>query len=94
MRVAAVWMDDYKEYFYADKPHLKGKPFGEIEEQVKFRRKHCPRTFNWFMHNIAFDTLEKYPPPAPNKLWGEVSILLILFQCKYCTHVFRKESWQ
>ncbi|XP_038073737.1 N-acetylgalactosaminyltransferase 7-like [Patiria miniata] len=71
MRVAEVWMDEYKEHFYTFKPRLRGKSFGDISQQVEFRRKHCPKSFKWFMENVAFDSLELFPTPSPNRLWGE-----------------------
>ncbi|XP_054758573.2 N-acetylgalactosaminyltransferase 7-like [Lytechinus pictus] len=72
MRVAEVWMDDFKEYFYTARPDLRGKPYGDIGEQIRFRRHNCPKSFKWFMEEIAFDSLEKFPPPPPNKGWGEI----------------------
>ncbi|XP_022099434.1 probable N-acetylgalactosaminyltransferase 7 [Acanthaster planci] len=71
MRVAEVWLDEYKEHFYTFKPRLRGKSCGDISEQVAFRRKHCPKSFKWFMENVAFDSLELFPTPPPNRAWGE-----------------------
>ena len=28
-RTAEVWMDEYKEYYYAARPSARGKPYGE-----------------------------------------------------------------
>ncbi|XP_033626262.1 N-acetylgalactosaminyltransferase 7-like isoform X2 [Asterias rubens] len=72
MRVAEVWLDEYIDFFYANQPELRGKPFGNITDQVRFRRQHCHKSFDWFMKEVAFDTLEKFPPPPVNKLWGEI----------------------
>lgn len=74
MRVAEVWLDEYKDSFYATKPLLEGKPCGNISEQVEYRRQNCPKSFKWFMEEIAFDNLQEYPPPAKNKIWGEVRL--------------------
>ncbi|XP_071791620.1 probable N-acetylgalactosaminyltransferase 7 [Asterias amurensis] len=71
MRVAEVWMDEYKEHFYTFKPRLRGKSCGDISKQVEFRKKNCPRSFRWFMENVAFDSLELFPTPPPNRFWGE-----------------------
>lgn len=75
MRVAEVWMDEYKEYFYTLRPELRGKPFGDISEQVEFRRKHCPKSFKWFMEEVAPDSMKHWPPPLPNQGYGEVSTI-------------------
>ncbi|XP_022094705.1 N-acetylgalactosaminyltransferase 7-like [Acanthaster planci] len=72
MRVAEVWLDEYKDFFYANQPELRGKPYGNITEQINFRRQHCPKSFDWFMKEVAFDTLERFPPPPVNRLWGQI----------------------
>lgn len=72
MRVAEVWLDEFKEFFYTSRPDLRGKPYGDIGEQIRFRKHHCPKSFKWFMEEVAFDSLEKFPPPQPNQAWGEV----------------------
>ncbi|XP_077997359.1 N-acetylgalactosaminyltransferase 7-like isoform X2 [Glandiceps talaboti] len=72
LRVVEVWLDDYKKYFYASQPGLIGKYRGDISAQVEFRKKKCPKSFQWFMDEVAYDLIENYPLPAPNKYWGEV----------------------
>ena len=69
-----MWMDEYVDYFYANQPELRGKPYGNITDQLNYRRLHCPKSFDWFMKEVAFDTLEKFPLPPVNRLWGEVRI--------------------
>ncbi|XP_070578285.1 N-acetylgalactosaminyltransferase 7-like [Ptychodera flava] len=72
LRVAEVWLDDHKEYFYRMKPDLRGKPHGDVTEQKKFREDHCPHSFQWFMDEVAYDIVERYPYPAENIAWGSV----------------------
>ncbi|XP_070578286.1 N-acetylgalactosaminyltransferase 7-like [Ptychodera flava] len=72
MRVVEVWMDEYKKYFYANQPSLIGKPYGDISQQIEFRRKNCPRSFKWFLEEVAYDLLPNYPLPSANKYWGEI----------------------
>ncbi|XP_002742193.1 N-acetylgalactosaminyltransferase 7-like [Saccoglossus kowalevskii] len=72
LRVAEVWMDEYKEYFYRMKPELRGKPYGDITEQVQFRQEHCPHDFKWFMDEVAYDITERFPLISKNIGWGEV----------------------
>lgn len=66
-------MDEYKEHFYTLRPELRGKPFGDITEQVEFRKKNCPKSFKWFMEEVAPDSMLHWPPPRPNQGYGEVS---------------------
>ncbi|XP_006870092.1 PREDICTED: polypeptide N-acetylgalactosaminyltransferase 6 [Chrysochloris asiatica] len=56
VRLAEVWMDDYKEIFYRRNLQAakmaKEKSFGDISERMKLKEKlHC-RDFSWFLHNI------------------------------------------
>lgn len=65
-RVAEVWMDEYAEYIYRRRPHLRSMNPGNITEQKALRaRLHC-KSFNWFIQNIAFDLIEVYPPIEPD----------------------------
>lgn len=35
MRLAEVWLDEYKKYFYEIHQDLKGKPFGDVSSRIK-----------------------------------------------------------
>ncbi|XP_023931769.1 N-acetylgalactosaminyltransferase 7-like [Lingula anatina] len=73
MRVVEVWLDDeFKEYFYTREPTIRGYPIGNISEQLEFKKKHNCKSFKWFMDNIAYEIYDRFPPPPPNKKWGEV----------------------
>ncbi|XP_031825602.2 N-acetylgalactosaminyltransferase 6 isoform X2 [Nomia melanderi] len=65
-RVAEVWMDEYAEYIYKRRPHLRSLNPGNLTEQRSLRQKlHC-KPFKWFMENIAFDLVDVYPPIEPD----------------------------
>ncbi|XP_043255319.1 N-acetylgalactosaminyltransferase 6 isoform X1 [Colletes gigas] len=65
-RVAEVWMDEYAEYIYKRRPHLRSLNPGNLTEQRNLRHKlHC-KPFKWFMDNIAFDLVDVYPPIEPD----------------------------
>ncbi|XP_004692791.1 PREDICTED: polypeptide N-acetylgalactosaminyltransferase 6 [Condylura cristata] len=56
VRLAEVWMDDYKELFYRRNLQAakmaKEKSFGDISERLELKdRLHC-RNFSWFLNNI------------------------------------------
>uniref|UniRef100_A0A671N6L7 UDP-N-acetyl-alpha-D-galactosamine:polypeptide N-acetylgalactosaminyltransferase 16 n=1 Tax=Sinocyclocheilus anshuiensis TaxID=1608454 RepID=A0A671N6L7_9TELE len=38
-RAAEVWMDEYKQYYYAARPSAQGKAFGSIADRLALRRK-------------------------------------------------------
>lgn len=52
MRLAEVWMDDYKERFYETRPELRGKPFGDISNRLDLRKKLNCHSFQWFLDNV------------------------------------------
>lgn len=61
-------MDEYSEYLYRRRPHYKSIDTGDITEQKKVRENlHC-KPFKWFMEEVAFDLVEKYPPIEPSDL--------------------------
>ena len=53
---------------------------GDISPQRAIREKLQCKSFKWFMENVAYDLLKKFPLPSDNKVWGEVCFLLLLFE--------------
>ncbi|XP_070554390.1 polypeptide N-acetylgalactosaminyltransferase 10-like [Ptychodera flava] len=73
MRVVEVWMDEYKEYFYQRRPHLRGQKFGDISAQLELKKRLNCKSFKWYLTEIAPDILKYYPPVEPPPYaWGEV----------------------
>lgn len=72
MRLAEVWMDDFKEFYYIREPQIKRLDFGDVTEQKKIREKLQCKPFKWYMENVAYDLIKKFPYPPKNKVWGEV----------------------
>ena len=72
-RVIETWFDDeYKEYFYTREPLARYVDMGDISAQLKMKEDMKCKSFDWFMKEIAYDVLEKYPRLPPNKHWGEM----------------------
>ncbi|XP_034939767.1 N-acetylgalactosaminyltransferase 6 [Chelonus insularis] len=72
-RVAEVWMDEYAEYVYRRRPHLRTLDPGDLTVQKLLRKKLQCKSFKWFIENIAFDLVETYPPVEPDDFaYGEI----------------------
>ncbi|KAK7488654.1 hypothetical protein BaRGS_00020107 [Batillaria attramentaria] len=72
MRVVEVWLgDEFREYFYTREPAVRGYPVGDISKQLQFKKDHNCKSFKWFMDNVAYEVYDLYPPPPPNKAWGQ-----------------------
>ncbi|XP_034104572.1 N-acetylgalactosaminyltransferase 6 [Drosophila albomicans] len=65
-RVAEVWMDEYKNYLYANGDGIYEKiDAGDLTAQKAIRTKLQCKSFKWFMEEIAFDLMKVYPPVEP-----------------------------
>ncbi|XP_044728225.1 N-acetylgalactosaminyltransferase 6 [Chrysoperla carnea] len=65
-RVAEVWMDEYAEYLYMRHPYYRSIDPGDLTLPKSIRTKLQCKSFKWFIENIAFDLVVKYPPVEPN----------------------------
>jgi polypeptide N-acetylgalactosaminyltransferase len=72
-RVIETWFDDkYKEYFYTREPMARFLDMGDITEQLALKKRLNCKSFQWFMENVAYDVLDKYPELPPNIHFGEM----------------------
>ena len=63
---------EYREFFYTREPLARLIDHGDISAQLKMKEDMKCKSFDWFMKEIAYDVLEKYPKMPPNKHWGEL----------------------
>jgi polypeptide N-acetylgalactosaminyltransferase len=52
IRVAEVWMDEYKEFFYKARPNVRTVDFGDITERAALRKKLKCKSFKWYMETV------------------------------------------
>lgn len=52
LRVARVWMDEYKEYFFETRPDARAYPYGNITDRVELRKKLKCNSFKWYLENV------------------------------------------
>nr|WBW70139.1 venom protein [Lampona murina] len=51
-RLAEVWLDEWKDFFYAINPVAKKVPAGNVTERKELRRKLQCKSFRWYLENI------------------------------------------
>ncbi|XP_043482373.1 N-acetylgalactosaminyltransferase 7 [Leptopilina heterotoma] len=72
-RVIETWFDDkHKEFFYTREPLARLLDHGDITEQLLFKKRKQCKSFQWYMDNVAYDVLDKFPELPPNIHWGEL----------------------
>ncbi|XP_061706453.1 N-acetylgalactosaminyltransferase 6-like [Cydia pomonella] len=92
-RVAEVWMDEYAEYLYQRRPHYRLIDTGDIYEQTAIRQKLKCKSFRWFMTQVAFDLIAKYPPVEPKAFAeGRIRPLIAPDLCTDAYHGNNKET--
>ncbi|XP_059113736.1 inactive polypeptide N-acetylgalactosaminyltransferase-like protein 5 isoform X1 [Peromyscus eremicus] len=57
LRVVHTWLDEYKDNFFLQRPHLKYVSCGNISERVELRKRLGCKSFQWYLDNI-FPELE------------------------------------
>ncbi|XP_028290019.1 polypeptide N-acetylgalactosaminyltransferase 11 isoform X2 [Gouania willdenowi] len=52
LRLAHVWMDEYKEQYLSLRPELRGRSYGDVSERVSLRKRLQCQSFRWYLDNI------------------------------------------
>lgn len=52
LRLAHVWMDEYKDQYLSLRPDLIGRSFGDVSERIALRQRLQCQSFKWFLDNI------------------------------------------
>ncbi|XP_067420917.1 polypeptide N-acetylgalactosaminyltransferase 14 isoform X2 [Emydura macquarii macquarii] len=51
-RIAEVWMDEFKQYYYAARPAAQGRPYGDIQSRLELRKSLKCLSFKWYLENV------------------------------------------
>lgn len=52
LRVANVWMDDYKKYYLQTRPDAANIPYGDVTERQDLRKRLKCQSFDWYVKNV------------------------------------------
>ncbi|KAG8229030.1 hypothetical protein J437_LFUL007585 [Ladona fulva] len=63
LRVAHVWMDEFKDYFLRERPDAHTVPYGDISRRVALREKLQCHSFSWYLNNVYPELA--LPPLSP-----------------------------
>ncbi|KAM6278775.1 polypeptide N-acetylgalactosaminyltransferase 14 [Porphyrio hochstetteri] len=51
-RTAEVWMDEFKQYYYAARPAAQGRPYGNVQSRAELRKRLKCHSFKWYLENV------------------------------------------
>ncbi|XP_041352689.1 polypeptide N-acetylgalactosaminyltransferase 2-like [Gigantopelta aegis] len=51
-RAAEVWMEDYKQFYYAAVPSAKNIAFGDVSKRLQLKKDLKCKPFKWFLENV------------------------------------------
>lgn len=63
-RVAEIWLEEYKQYFYSRNPERYRNlqvDIGDISQQLNLKKSLGCKPFSYFINNIALGMLERFP---------------------------------
>uniref|UniRef100_A0A669CEH2 Polypeptide N-acetylgalactosaminyltransferase 2 n=1 Tax=Oreochromis niloticus TaxID=8128 RepID=A0A669CEH2_ORENI len=65
-RAAEVWMDEYKNFYYAAVPSARNVPYGNIQSRLEMKKRLNCKPFKWYLENDCQKNLIFKIPEAPS----------------------------
>jgi len=70
-RLAEVWLDEYKKFFYAIAPDSKNLDMGDLSEELANKARLNCKPFKYFLTDVVKDM---FPPTIKNRAEGELRL--------------------
>lgn len=68
-RVAEVWMDEYKKFFYSKRKDLLHQQYGDVSSRLALRKKLNCHPFSWYLKNVY---PQKFIPDENVEFYGKI----------------------
>jgi len=81
VRLAEVWLDEYKNYYYERLQNDLGN-YGDVSERKALRERLQCKSFDWYLKNVFPEQFI----PGESMYFGEVNINYILFFVLFSNH--------
>lgn len=89
LRVAHVWLDEYKDYFIKQRPESRNVSYGDVRSRQKLRADLKCKSFSWYLKNVYPELILPSDDEARlKKKWGALE------QNKYQPWHSRKRNYQ
>uniref|UniRef100_A0A3P8P9U7 Glycosyltransferase 2-like domain-containing protein n=1 Tax=Astatotilapia calliptera TaxID=8154 RepID=A0A3P8P9U7_ASTCA len=86
-RAAEVWMDEYKNFYYAAVPSARNVPYGNIQSRLEMKKRLNCKPFKWYLENV-YPELRLFGPNLLHHMSQDNKVeLLLIGSWAFCISV-------